>query len=168
MMVVATVVLTVGHAATGDRNDTRVNLPDLFGVQVPPDWRGFQCFSTKPNATNAAEAVASFSVGITRDTCESGLPSILNFPRDGVFVFVWENLRPSLRELARIPNRPTRFQLATGGNVRQLCDGPSDTFAFRDAGRVFEVSAYFGPASGAALRARAAAMLDSLTVAPND
>jgi hypothetical protein len=39
--------------------------------------------------------------------------------------------------------------------------------ASRDAGRVFQVEVYLGPAIRPALRGRVAAMLDSLLVAPN-
>jgi hypothetical protein len=51
--------------------------------------------------------------------------------------------------------------------VRQTCDGPSDTFAFKDADRWFQVEVYLGPGAKLALRARAAATLDSLHVAPD-
>jgi hypothetical protein len=165
LTVIAAFVLAAGQVASGDRSGTRAQLSGRFAVRVPAGWQQLRCLLAKPNAMDSAEAIASFTAGLTRDTCESGLPNILNFPRDSVFVFVWEDLRPSLPKLARVRNRPMRFHLATDGDVRQLCDGPSDTFIFKDAGRVFEVSAYFGPASGLALRARVAAMLASLTIA---
>jgi hypothetical protein len=45
------------------------------------------------------------------------------------------------------------------------CDGPSEGFYFKDAGRVFQVEVYLGPGAGQALRARVASTLDSLRVA---
>jgi hypothetical protein len=66
-----------------------------------------------------------------------------------------------------VPSRSVRFDLAAAGEVRQTCDGSTDTFGFKDAGRVFQVEVYLGPGTGPALRGRVAAMLDSLRVAPN-
>jgi hypothetical protein len=48
-----------------------------------------------------------------------------------------------------------------------MCDGPSDTFAFKDAGRVFQVEVYLGPRIGTPLPRRVGTMLDSFLVAPN-
>jgi hypothetical protein len=109
--------------------------------------------------------VASFPARLSRHTCECGFPNIVNFPRDGAFVFVWEYLHPSRRGLARVPSRPFRFYLAAGRGVRHTCNGSSDTFGFKDAGRVFQVEIYLGPGVGPALRARVATTLDSLRVA---
>jgi hypothetical protein len=112
-------------------------------------------------------AVASFGAKLSRRTCECGFPNVVNFPRDGAFVFVWEYLHPSRRGLARVPSRPVRFHLAADGRVRQTCNGPTDTFGFKDAGRVFQVEIYLGPGIRPVLRSSVAAMLDSLRVAPN-
>jgi hypothetical protein len=43
---------------------------------------------------------------------------------------------------------------------------PSWWSDFRDAGRVFQVEVYLGPAAGEAVRGRANALLDSLKVLP--
>jgi hypothetical protein len=65
-----------------------------------------------------------------------------------------------------VPSRPAHFDLAAGGAVRHTCDGSSDTFGFKDAGRVFQVEVYLGPGAGPAIRERVAATLDSLRVGP--
>jgi hypothetical protein len=107
-------------------------------------------------------AVASFPARLSHNTCGCGFPNIVHFPRDGAFVFVWEYLRPSRRGLARMASRPVRFDLTAHGGVRQTCNGSSDTFAFKDAGRVFQVEVYLGSAVRPALRDRVVAMLDTL------
>jgi hypothetical protein len=48
--------------------------------------------------------------------------------------------------------------------VRQTCVQTSDTFDFKEAGRVFQVEVYLGPKAGPALLARTAAALDSLRI----
>ena len=65
-----------------------------------------------------------------------------------------------------MPRRPARFSLATGAGVLLTCEGANGGFSFKDAGRVFQVEVYLGPDAASALRARAAAALDSLRVAP--
>ena len=66
-----------------------------------------------------------------------------------------------------MPSRPVGFHLPAGGGLRQTCDRSSDTFGFKDAGRVFQVEVYLGPQVGPALREQVAAMLDSLRAAPD-
>ena len=109
---------------------------------------------------------ASFSASLSRRACACGFPNVVGFPRDGAFVFVWEYLFPSRWMLARSPSRPARFLVAAGRGVRRTCDGPTDGFSFKDAGRVFQVEVYLGPAVGSELRRQAAEMFDSLRVAP--
>jgi hypothetical protein len=141
-----------------------VNVPGRLSVRVPVGWyvlRGWLSDVTDPAPRLA---VASFPVRLSRHTCECGFPNVVNFPRDGAFVFVWEYLHPSRRGLARVPSRPVRFHLAAGRGVRQTCDGPNGGSGFKDAGRVFQVEVYLGPKAGPALRAQAAAALDSLRV----
>jgi hypothetical protein len=108
--------------------------------------------------------VASFPARLTRHTCECGLPNVVHFPRGGAFVFVWEYLHPSRRMLARTPDRPTSVHLPAVGKVRKTCDGPTDTYAFKDAGRVFQLELYRGPAVTPLRRRKVAAMLDSFRV----
>ena len=50
--------------------------------------------------------------------------------------------------------------------MRLTCDGPTDLFVFKQAGRVFQVAVYLGPGVDPALRSQAARILDSLRVAP--
>lgn len=167
LAVVAIVGLAAAGAAGGDRTATRVKLPGRLSVRVPASWyvlRGWLSDVTDPAPRLA---VASFPATLSRHTCECGFPNVVNFPHDGAFVFVWEYLGPfSHRALARVPHRPVRFHLAGAGGVHYTCDGSSDTFGFKHAGRVFQVEVYLGPALRPALRDQVAAMLDSLLVPP--
>lgn len=112
-------------------------------------------------------AVGSFPARLSRPTCECGFPNVVDFPRDGAFIFVWEYLHPPRWDLGRVPNRPVRFDLAAGAGLRQTCAGSSDTFGFKDAGRVFQAAAYLGPQVGPGLREQVAATLDSLRTTPD-
>jgi hypothetical protein len=134
-------------------------------VRVPVRWHVLRGWLSDVADPAPRLAVASFPARLSRRTCACGFPNVVNFPRDGAFVFVWEYLHPTRRELVGIPSRPTRFHLAADARVRLTCAGSSDTYAFQDAGRVFQVEVYLGPDAGPALR-RAAAMLASLRAAP--
>jgi len=79
---------------------------------------------------------------------------------------VWEYL--DYRGASSLACRAARraFSPATGAGVLLTCEGADGGFYFKDAGRVFQVEVYLGPEAAPALRARAAAALDSLPVAP--
>jgi hypothetical protein len=166
LAVVSIAVLAAAGAAGGDRTAKRVTVPGRLSVRVPPGWHMLRGWLSDVIDPAPGLAVASFPARLSRHTCECGFPNVVDFPRDGAFVFVWEYLHPSRRGLARLPSRPVRFHIAPGGRVRQTCDGSSDTFGFKHTGRVFQVEVYLGPGVGPALRGRVAAMLDSLRVAP--
>ena len=131
----------------------------------PPFTPGHEGVGIVRGRRHRHRARAPFPAALSRHTCECGFPNVVNFPRDGAFVFVWEYLHYPSWGLARVPSRPVRFHVAANGGVRQTCDGSSDTLGFKDAGRVFQIEVYLGPGTGAALRGRVAAMLDSLHVA---
>jgi hypothetical protein len=162
---VAVAVAVWAAPAGGDRTVRRVSLPAGLSVGVPVGWHVLRGWLSDVVDPAPRLAVASFRIRLSRHTCECGFPNVVRFPRDGAFVFVWEYLHSSRRGLARTPSRPVRFRLAAGRGVRLTCDGPTDTFAFKDAGRVFQVEVYLGPRVGPVLRGRAAAILDSLRVA---
>ncbi len=164
---VATVVLAAAGAAGSARTAARVNVPGRLSVVVPAGWQVLRGWLSDVIDPAPRLAVASFPARLSRHTCECGFPNVVNFPRNGAFVFVWEYLRSSRRGLARVPSRPVRFRLAADASVRKTCDGSSDTFGFKYAGRVFQVEVYLGPAIRPAVRGRVAAMLDSLLLAPN-
>jgi hypothetical protein len=166
LAVVAFVVLAAAGPAGGDHPARRVNVPGRLSVRVPAGWNVLRGWLSDVIDPAPRLAVASFPARLSRHTCECGFPNVVNFPRGGAFVFVWEYLHPSRPGLARVPSRPARFHLAGEGKVRQTCDGPTDTFGFKDKGRVFQVEVYLGPTVGPALRGRMAAMLNSLRVAP--
>jgi hypothetical protein len=162
LAVVAIAGLAAAGAAGGDRNARRVNVPGRLSVRVPTGWHVLRGWLSDVTDPAPRLAIASFPARLSRHTCECGFPNVVNFPHDGAFVFVWEYLHPSRRGLARLPSRPIRFHLAADGGVRQTCDGSTDTFGFKDAGRVFQMEVYLGPGIRPALRGRVAAMLDSL------
>jgi hypothetical protein len=167
LAVVASVALAGAGAAGGDRTARRVSVPGLLSVRVTAGWHVLRGWLSDVVDPAPRLAVASFSARLSRHTCECGFPNVVDFPRDGAFVFVWEYLNFSRRQLGRVPRRPTRFSLTAGKGVRLTCDGANGGFSFKDAGRVFQVEVYLGPGVGPALRGQVAALLDSLRVAPN-
>jgi hypothetical protein len=160
------VLLAATGPAGGEWSATRVTVPGRVSLRVPVGWHVLRGWLSDVIDPAPRSAVASFPVRLSRHTCECGFPNVVNFPPNGAFVFVWEYLHPSRRVLAPEPSRPARLHLATG-RVRQTCEGPSDTFAFKDAGRVFQAEVYLGPKTTPALRGRVATMLNSLLVAHN-
>jgi hypothetical protein len=146
----------------GDHSAGRVDVPHRLSVRVPAGWHVLHGWLSDVTDPAPRLAVASFPARLSHHTCECGFPNVVNLPRDGAFVFVWEYLRATRRGLARVPERPTRFRLAPGGGVRRTCLGSSDSFGFKDARRVFQVEVYLGPKAGPARRAAVAALLDSL------
>jgi hypothetical protein len=166
LLVVPIAVLAATGAAGGDRTARGVSVPGRLSVRVPPGWHVLRGWLSDVTDPAPRLAVASFPARLSRHTCSCGFPNVVNFPRDGAFIFVWEYLHPSRQGLARVPIRPVQFHLSPAPGVRRTCDGSSDTFGFRDTGRVFQVEVYLGPRADPALRARVAATLDSLHVAP--
>jgi hypothetical protein len=167
LTVVGAVALVGAGTAGGDRRAAGVSIPAALGVRVPSGWRVLHGWLSDVTDPAPRLAVASFPATLSRHTCECGSPNVVAFPRDGVFVFVWEYLGPfSRRALAHVPDRPAHMGLPGRGDVHQTCDGPSDTFGFKEAGRVLQVEVYLGPRVGAALRAQTAALLDSLRPTP--
>jgi hypothetical protein len=167
LAILAIAVLVAAGAAGGDRSTMRVNVPGRLSVRVPVGWHVLRGWLSDVADPAPRLAVASFPARLSRLTCECGFPNVVNFPRNGAFVFVWEYLHPSRRELARTPSRPSRFHPAADRSVRKTCDGSSDTFGFKDADRVFQLEVYLGLAIRPAVRGQVAAMLDSLLVASN-
>jgi hypothetical protein len=163
--VVAAVVLTSAGAAGGERAEGALNDSARLSVNVPVGWHVLRGWLSDVTDPAPRLAVASFPARLSRHSCACGFPNVVNFPRDGAFVFVWEYLHPSRRGLARTRSLPVHFHLGADRAVRQTCLGVSDTFGFRDAGRVFQVEIYLGPTAGSALRGRVAAMLESFRVA---
>jgi hypothetical protein len=164
VVVVTVAVMAAAQTAGGDRAPERVTVPGQLSVRVPAGWHVLRGWLSDVTDPAPRLAVGSFPARLSRRTCECGFPNVVDFPRDGAFIFVWEYLHPSHSGLAGMPVRPVRFRLAAGSGVRHTCDGSSDTFAFKDSGRVFQVEVYLGPRVGPALRGRVAAMLDSLRV----
>jgi hypothetical protein len=142
-----------------------VHVSGRLSVGVPVGWHVLHGWLSSVVDPAARLSFASFPARLSRHSCECGFPNVVNLPRDGAFVFVWEYLDPSRRMLARVPSRPARFLVAADRGVRQTCDGPTDEFGFKDVRRVFQVEVYLGPGAGPELRRGAAEVLDSLRVA---
>jgi hypothetical protein len=168
LAIVAVAAAAVAAVGRGDRTARRVSVPGRLGVGVPVGWHVVRGWLSDVSDPAPRLAVASFLPRLSRHTCACGFPNVVDFPRDGAFVFIWEYLHPSRRGLARTPGRPARFDLAASRAVRRTCDGSSDTSTFKDTGRVFQVEVYFGPGVRSALRERVAAMLASLRAQPTD
>jgi hypothetical protein len=167
LAMVAIVALATAGIAGGDRAARWVNAPGRLSVRVPAGWQVLRGWLSDVVDPAPLLAVASFPARLSRHTCQCGFPNIVNFPRDGAFVFVWEYLgRYSRQALARVPKRPHSFRLVTDRGVPQTCAGSSDTFGFKDRGRVFQVEVYLGPAARPAIRTRMAALFASLNVSP--
>jgi hypothetical protein len=167
VVVVATAVLAATGAAGGDRTASRVSVPARLSVRVPAGWHVLRGWLSDVTDPAPRLAVASFPATLSRHTCECGFPNVVDFPRNGAFVFVWEYLHYPRHSLARVPRRPARFSVAAGKGVGLTCDGPNSGFDFKDGDRVFQVEVYLGPDAGPALRSRVAALLDSVRVAPD-
>jgi hypothetical protein len=160
------VALVVATAAPADTRSARVSLRGGISIRVPTGWQVVRGWLSDVAIPIPRFAVGSFPVRLSHHTCECGMPNVVNFPRRGAFLFVWEypDVRPAA--LARAPARPLRFHLGTRSIQRYTCAGPSGGLAFRDAGRVFQVEVYLGPNAGAATRAKMTALLDSLRETP--
>ena len=169
LAVLTVAVLAGAGAAGGDRTTRRVSVTPRLSIRVPPGWHVLHGWLSDVTDPAPRLAVASFSATLSRQACSCGFPNVVDFPRDGAFIFVWEYLRSlSPGALGRVPARPTRFPPVGGGRVYRTCDGSSATFAFKDAGRVFQVDVYLGPRARPAVRSRVTAMLDSLRAAPEN
>jgi hypothetical protein len=88
-----------------------------------------------------------------------------DMPRDGALVWMVEYRRPSERLLRSLPARPVRFRLP-GAAQPYECAGVGWNLSFRDHGRALQAFVALGPRAGAARRAQALALLDSLKVGP--
>lgn len=159
-------VVAVATAATVDSQHARVSLRGGISIRVPTGWHIVHGWLSDVVIPIPRFAVGSFAVRLSRRTCECGMPNVVNFPRTGAFVFVWEYPGVRRAALARTPVRPAHFSVGPGSIQRFTCAGPSDGLAFRDAGRVFQVEVYLGRDATAATRAKMAGLLDSLRETP--
>jgi hypothetical protein len=166
LAVIVIAVLAAAGAAGGDRTASRVSLPGRLIVRVPAGWHVLRGWLSDVTDPAPRLAMASFPARLSRHICECGFPNVVEFPRNGAFIFVWEYVRYPRGQLGRVPARPARFSLAAGRGVRLTCDGPNGGFSFKDAGRIFQVEVYLGREVGPGRRAQAAATLDSLRVVP--
>src|SRR5579859_488135 len=118
-LVVVAIAAVAAGAADGDRSARRVSVPARLSVSVPAGWQVLHGWLSDVTDPAPRLAVGSFPARLSRHTCECGFPNVVDFPRNGAFMFVWEYLHPARRELARLPSRPVRFHLGAGGGLRQ-------------------------------------------------
>lgn len=147
------------HAATVKR----INV-ERVSVRVPAGWHRLHGWLSDVPYPFPVLAVGSFQAQLSRRTCACGMPNVEHFPRNGAFVFVIEWTQPNRRQLTRLPHAPPRSIPPDGQPEQSTCDGPSGTFDFQRAGRVFQVELYAGPASSRADRAAMISVLNSLRV----
>lgn len=95
--VVTIAVLAAARAAGGDRGAIRVSVPGRLSIRVPAGWHVLRGWLSDVIDPAPRVAAASFPARLSRHTCECGLPNVVDFPRDGAFVFVGECLHPSHR-----------------------------------------------------------------------
>lgn len=153
-------------AARVDPAARHEQLPRGISLRVPAGWHVLRGWLSDVIDPVPVLAVGSFDVRLSRRTCECGMPNVVGFPRGGAFLFMWEYPKYPVRALARVPQRPAQFSIPSGAPQRGVCRGPSDTFSFRDSGRVFQVEIYLGAAAGLTVRTQLRGLMDSLRFAP--
>jgi hypothetical protein len=156
----------VATATAPPPDSARVNASGGVSVRLPGGWhlvRGWLSYVTDPIPRLA---VANFAVRLSRHTCECGFPNVVDFPRTGAFLFVWEYLGGSRRDLALVPRRPTRFRVTSEEPTLYTCVRTSAGFDFRYEDRVFQVEIYLGPAAGSTARTQVQETLDSMRATP--
>jgi hypothetical protein len=107
-------------------------------------------------------AIASFPARLSRHECACGSPNVVDFPRGGAFVFVWEYRGLSRHDLLKsFPRRPDHFDLSRGHIGGYACSGPSDSLVFREHGREFQAEVYVAAGITPRVRAQLLSVLDS-------
>jgi hypothetical protein len=155
-------VATGGSAAGVEQAPAPAHVPRGISLRVPAGWHVIRGWLSDVTGPAPVLAVGSFDVRLSRRTCECGMPNVVDFPRGGAFLFIWEYVNYPRRALARIPRRPAHFRIPSGVGQRHTCQGPSDGFSFRDGTRVFQVEIYLGVAAGLPVRAQLRDLMDSL------
>jgi hypothetical protein len=92
LVMVAIAALAAAGVAGGDRTARRVSVAGRLSVGVPVGWHVLRGWLIDVIDPAPRLAVASFPARLSRHTCACGFPNVIDFPRDGTFVFVWEYL----------------------------------------------------------------------------
>ncbi|MGH3262827.1 MAG: hypothetical protein ACRDNS_12595, partial [Trebonia sp.] len=102
--------------AGGDRTVMRISIPGRLSVVVPTGWHVLHGWLSDVTDPAPRLAMASFPARLSHHTCECGFPNVLNFPRNGAFIFVWEYLHyPTASSLGYRAAPPTsRSRMAKG------------------------------------------------------
>lgn len=134
-------------------------------VRLPVGWRVIRRRLTNVLYPVPALAVASFPVRVGRP-CGCGQPNILDFPRTGAFLFVWEYTHaPKTRLFWRLPPLPHRFHIPRSGGQRYQCGSPSWPGGARAGDNTFQLEVYLGPEAGPKAITQMDALLASLRLA---
>ncbi len=126
----------------------------------PSAWRLYDQTLTEAITARDQVALGTFPLHQKRaDPNCTPATALRSRPRDGGFIFMYENEGLNRTQLSRVPRRPARLRLTYG---RYECMGPSWRVDFRDGGRAVTAHVYGPPAR----RREALAILDSLRVRP--
>jgi hypothetical protein len=153
-----------GRVSVAVRNGGgRVSLGSGVTIRLPAGWHLTHGTGTPVSDPIPRLSAATFRVRFSKQYCVCDTQHVVNFPRNGAFLFVWEYTHPSRGELRGMPAHTTHFHIGPSAMGHDSC-APSDGRAFREGGRGYEVEIYLGPSAPASARAQIAEMLDSWRV----
>lgn len=162
LVVVGASLLAAASAAGVDPGSRRTAVGGGVSIRVPARWHLIGGWLSDVSYPVPRLAVASFPATLSRHTCECGSPNVVDFPRAGAFLFVWEYPHYPHWALSRIPRHAARYRVAQGNPNWFTCAGPSWETGFRESDSVFQVEVYLGPAAGPKVRAQMDEILNSL------
>ena len=168
-----TFLLAAGAAglASGATTDAQSSRGGVV-VQVPTGWK-----LTDGRINDVTNPVTVFTVStfpIPKVSDSSGGHCSIALQRgwraDGAYVLLAEDRDGASRAamLKRVQPRPTHFVLSAKGSGGLCTPADSGSLSFQAKSRAFYVFYGFGPKASKAMRARAAAMLDAMKIAPRD
>ncbi|MGH2867302.1 MAG: hypothetical protein ACRDNK_07000 [Solirubrobacteraceae bacterium] len=158
-----------GAPTTSRRVPTVALRPDngvMAVARIPAGWHRVWRAITPLIDPIPRLVVASFAVRLARHTCVCDLPAIRDFPKGGTLLIVWEYGRLTAGGLRHFPPRPSAFHIPAVRYGTHQCAGPSYELLFSIGRRAFQADMYIGATAGRGVRARLAAVLDSLRLAP--
>ena len=138
-------------------------------MQVPTGWKLTGRVNNVIDPVTVF-TVSTFSIPKVTDS-SSGHCSVAlqrGWRADGVYVQLTEVRDGASRAttLKRVQRRPAHFVLSAKGSGGLCTPADSGSLSFQANGRAFYVFYGFGPKASKATRARAAAMLDAMKIAP--
>ena len=164
-LILATAVTGLAYGASSGARFDREGV----SFQVPKGWQ-----LTIGRINGVVDPVTVFTVStfhLQLGRSSSGICSAAlqrAWRADGAYVQLTEERDGASRKsmLRRVPLRPTRFVLRAKGAGGLCTPADSGELTFQERGRAFYVFYGFGPRASKATRARAAALLDNMRIAP--